>query len=146
MLSLFVCVAAGVVFAVMAGRGAYHTYRLNSDGLRAAATVEDVHALGRDSYVTVRFVTADGREVTARVGDFSWSPPPRPGDAVTVLYDPRTPDGVLRDARMSGDYLLALIALLAAGSLGVGGPLVLRRTWSMWQDNAEAWRSGRHFA
>ncbi|MEV0878754.1 DUF3592 domain-containing protein [Micromonospora echinofusca] len=92
---------------------AYRTHRLNTYGVRAPATVLEVHGLQRDSYVVASFTTADGHHVVTRVSDYYWRPRPRVGDAATVVYDPASPDAIVRDVRMGGDYRTAW--------LGVGG-------------------------
>ncbi|MFG1887948.1 hypothetical protein ACGFIR_08755 [Micromonospora sp. NPDC049051] len=68
------------------------------------------------------------------------------GDAATVLYDPADPTGIVRDVRIGDDTVMAWLGVILAVAWGVGGGVFLWRTWSMWRENAEDWRSGRHFA
>lgn len=145
-LSLVLCIGFAGLFGLMAGTGLHDTRRLHEHGVHTPATVVRVHALGRDSYVTVEFTAADGQQITADVYDFYWRPRPRSGDEVTVVYDPQSPDTILRDARIGDDYGLPIFSLALAVGLAVGGSVMLRRTWPVWLDNAEAWRTGRHFA
>lgn len=71
-----------------------------------AATVIDVHSCsgrGCDSHVRVRFQTAGGREVTAKMTEVYWDPEPRVGDVLTVRYNERDPEHYLRDERLGND-------------------------------------------
>ncbi|WDZ82178.1 DUF3592 domain-containing protein [Micromonospora cathayae] len=134
------------VFGYLGVESAHHTYRLNHHGVPAGATVREVNAQAREAYVVVAFTTADGRQVRAEVTEYRWHPRPRVGDAARVVYDPAAPADIVRDARWGDDYLDAWFALGLAVALGVGGGVFLVRTWSMWRENAEDWRAGRHVA
>ncbi|MCX4385602.1 DUF3592 domain-containing protein [Micromonospora peucetia] len=125
---------------------AYRSHRLNTYGVHAEATVLEVHSLGRNSYVVASFTTADGHHVVTQITDYYWSPRPRVGDAATVLYDPASPDAIVRDIRIGDESLTAWVFFGLVVTLVSGGGVSLWRTWSMWRENAEDWRSGRHFA
>ncbi|BCJ75089.1 hypothetical protein CS0771_46330 [Catellatospora sp. IY07-71] len=146
LLSLVLNIAVACVFVLMAEASRYQTRRLDEHGVRAPAVVVKVDSRGRDSSVTVLFTTADGRRVTTEVHDYYWRPRPEVGDTPTVVYDPQAPATIVRDARMGGDHVLPLLMFVLAGALGIGGSAMLVRSWLMWRDNAEAWRTDRHFA
>lgn len=144
--SLMVLLLGAVVFLWLGVDSAHRAHRLAAYGVRAEATVLEVHHLQRDSYVVAAFTTADGLRVVAQVSDYYWNPPPVVGDAATVLYDPADPAGIVRDVRLGDDSVMAWLGVVLAVAWGVGGGVLLWRTWSMWRENAEDWRSGRHFA
>ncbi|WP_433349131.1 DUF3592 domain-containing protein [Micromonospora sp. CA-111912] len=146
LLSLVVLLFAAVGLLLLGIDSAYRTHRLNTYGVHAAATVLEVHGLGQNSYVVASFTTADGHHVVTQITDYYWNPRPRVGDAATVLYDPASPDAIVRDVRIGDDHLTAWVGFGLGAALGSGGAVFLWRTWSMWRENAEDWRSGRHFA
>ncbi|MFF3866436.1 DUF3592 domain-containing protein [Micromonospora sp. NPDC001898] len=146
LLSLVVLLLGSVAFLLLGIDSAYRTHRLNTYGVRASATVLEVHGLQRDSYVVAAFTTADGHHHVTQITDYYWNPRPRVGDAATVLYDPASPDAIVRDVRIGDDYLTAWVGVGLVVALGSGGGVFLWRTWSMWRENAEDWRSGCHFA
>ncbi|MGN9766989.1 DUF3592 domain-containing protein [Micromonospora sp. SD12] len=146
LLSLVVLLLGAVVFVLLGIDSAHRAHRLDAYGVRAAATVLEVHDLQRDSYVVAAFTTADGHHVVTQVSDYYWRPRPRVGDAATVLYDPADPAGIVRDVRIGDDSVMAWLGVGLGVALGLGGGVFLWRTWSMWRENAEDWRSGRHFA
>lgn len=77
---------------------------------------------------------------------YYWRPRPRVGDAATVVYDPASPDAIVRDVRIGDDRYAAWVGIGLVVALGSGGGVFLWRTWPIWRENAEDWRSGRHFA
>ena len=146
LLSLVVLVLGTAVFVLLGVGSAYRTHRLNTYGVRAEATLLDVHSFSRNSYVVAEFTTADGRRVVAKINDYYWTPTPQVGDAATILYDPAAPDEIVRDVRIGNGYLMAWVGVGLGVAMGAGGGVFLSRTWSMWRENAEDWRFGRHFA
>jgi hypothetical protein len=98
---------------------------LRDHGIRTPAVVTAVQD-GRDSYVTVRFMTRAGTTVTADVGHYEWQPEPRVGDGPTVVYDPDDPAGNVADVRMGPDFLSPW--LFAAGAVAAAGAFL--GTWT----------------
>ncbi|MFG2061629.1 DUF3592 domain-containing protein [Micromonospora sp. NPDC048871] len=139
-------VAMVVVIVSLEGRSIHRTHRLDTHGVQAEATVREVHALGRNSYVLVAFTTAEGRQVVAEVTDYRWVPGPKVGDIATVRYDPADPRRNVRDVRIDDGYLEPVVIIAVTVMFGVVGGVLLWWTRSMWRQNAEDWRSGRHFA
>ncbi|MEU2664309.1 DUF3592 domain-containing protein [Micromonospora sp. DT46] len=146
LLSLVVLLVGAVGLLLLQIDSAYRTHRLNTYGVRATATVLEVHGLQRDSYVVASFTTADGHDVVTQVSDYYWRPRPRVGDAATVVYDPASPDAIVRDVRIGDDRYAAWVGIGLVVALGSGGGVFLWRTWPIWRENAEDWRSGRRFA
>lgn len=102
----------------------------------ADATVIGIERDGRDKAsdrVVVRFTTADGREVTADVGDWDWDNGAAVGQVQAVLYDPEDPESLVADTRVgprddsrflyAGTGLLFMVfgVLLALGRLRLPG-------------------------
>lgn len=141
---LLVVVAAIIV--LLGAQSVYRAHRLDTHGVQAQATVREVHPLGRNSYVLLAFTTAEGRHVVAEVTDYYWIPEPQVGDVATVRYDPAHPQRNVRDVRVGDGYLEGVVGVALGSVLGVGGGVLLWRSWSTWRENAEDWRSGRHFA
>jgi hypothetical protein len=117
-LLLLVMLACGIgaVFA----RGA--ATALRDHGLVTTGEVLEVHDERRDNYVVVRFEDDHGREVTADVGNYRWSPRPQVGDRPQLVYDPDNPSGSVADTRNGPDFFsvwaLAIGALLAGALIG----------------------------
>ena len=110
--------------------GAVVTYRsataLRDPGQLVTGEVVEVHPERRDSFVVVRFPDAQGREVTAEVGNYVWDPRPRVGDRPHLVYDPDNPSGNVADVRMGPDVFSAWA--LAAGALLAAALVVPTRT------------------
>ncbi|MEW2476262.1 DUF3592 domain-containing protein [Micromonospora gifhornensis] len=139
-------VALLAVIVPLEVRSFHRTHRLHNYGVQTEATVREVHAQGRNSYVLVAFTTAEGRQVVAEVTDYRWNPEPQVGDVATVRYDPEDPRRNVRDVRIGAGYLEPVVAIAVTVMFGVGGGVLLWRTRSVWRQNAEDWRSGHHFA
>ncbi|WP_326948554.1 DUF3592 domain-containing protein [Amycolatopsis sp. NBC_01307] len=117
----------GLVLAVAVALGAVAVQRtesrLRASGQEAPATVTAVVPTKSSYNVDVRFTTADGREITARLKDFPRDPGLATGDRLRVGYDPERPDATLWDVRdplaFTGAtiFLAALSAVLAAASI-----------------------------
>jgi hypothetical protein len=139
--ALVACALTTLALAAGAAVSAYDTNRLNTYGVRASATVLEVHA-GSSSSVRARFTTADGRTIVTEIHDYYWDPVPREGDAATVVYDPDDPANVVRDVRVGDGYLGAWLWGGLALLFLVGGGVFFVRTWGIWMALAEAWRAG----
>ncbi|WP_328456825.1 DUF3592 domain-containing protein [Amycolatopsis sp. NBC_00438] len=117
----------GLVLAVAVALGAVAVQRtesrLRASGQEAPATVTAVVPARSGYNVDVRFTTAAGREITARLKDFPRDPGLAAGDRLRVGYDPERPDTTLWDVRdplaFTGAtiFLAALSAVLAAASI-----------------------------
>ena len=118
---------AGLVLALAVALGAAAVQRtesrLRASGLEAPATVTEVVPTKSGYNVNVRFTTADGREITARLENFPRDPGLGAGDRLRVGYDPERPDATLWDVRdplaFTGAtiFLATLSAVLAAASI-----------------------------
>jgi hypothetical protein len=139
--ALAACSLTTLVLATVAAVSAYETNRLNTHGVRASATVLEVHG-GSSSSVRARFTTADGRTIVTEIHDYYWDPVPRKGDTATVVYDPDDPPNVVRDVRMGDGYLDAWVPGGLALLFLVGGAIFFARTWDTWMILANAWRAG----
>ncbi|MEV4480099.1 DUF3592 domain-containing protein [Micromonospora coxensis] len=111
--------------------GAVEAYQkavaLRDHGLVVNATVREVHRRGDDSYVRVRFTTADGTVVETDVHDFRVDPEPVEGQTMRVRYAATDPVEHVQDARQRPDFVDVWIqavggaALLAFGTIVVVG-------------------------
>ncbi|MFJ1767341.1 DUF3592 domain-containing protein [Amycolatopsis sp. NPDC088138] len=118
--------AAGLVLALAVAFEAVAVQRtgsrLSTSGQEAPATVTEILPHRSGYNVQVRFTTADGREISARLVNFPRDPGLGVGDRLRVGYDPERPDATLWDVRDPLDYtgsaifLAALSAVLAAAS------------------------------
>ncbi|WP_169984425.1 DUF3592 domain-containing protein [Microbispora sp. H10836] len=86
-------------------------------GLRASRSDD-----GTVYYPTIRFTTMYGQQVEAETAYGSNPPPARPGEEVTVLYDPAKPTRIRIDSAagsgtlLGGVFLAVGIVLFAAGA------------------------------
>ncbi|MEU7887721.1 DUF3592 domain-containing protein [Microbispora bryophytorum] len=86
-------------------------------GLRASRSDD-----GTSYYPTIRFTTVYGQQVEAETTYGSNPPPARPGEEVTVLYDPARPTRIRLDsaagsgALLGGIFLAVGVALFTAGA------------------------------
>ena len=82
------------------------------------------------SYPVVRYRTMDGREVVFR-SDFGAQPSPwRPGQPVTVLYNPANPQEARIETAARSAGLPALFVVLAVGMAGIATVVVLFIWWA----------------
>jgi hypothetical protein len=82
------------------------------------------------SYPVVRYRTVDGREVVFR-SDLGAQPSPwRPGQPVTVLYNPADPQEARIDSKVRSAALPALFVVLAVGMAGIATVVVLFIYWA----------------
>lgn len=123
---------AGVIMCCVATYMWWTAERLHDHGQVAEATVVGLDRGSRSKAsdrVVVRFTSADGRDVTARVGDWDWDNGAAVGQTQTVLYDPDDPASLVADTRVgprddsrflyAGTGLAAMVfgALLALGRI-----------------------------
>ncbi|GIH64616.1 MULTISPECIES: DUF3592 domain-containing protein [Microbispora] len=86
-------------------------------GLRASRSDD-----GTSYYPTIRFTTLYGQQVEAETTYGSNPPPARPGEEVTVLYDPARPTRIRIDSAagsgtlLGGIFLAVGIVLFTAGA------------------------------
>ncbi|MGI5158245.1 DUF3592 domain-containing protein [Microbispora sp. CA-102843] len=86
-------------------------------GLRASRSDD-----GTSYYPTIRFTTMYGQQVEAETTYGSNPPPARPGEEVTVLYDPARPTRIRIDSAagngtlLGGIFLAVGIVLFTAGA------------------------------
>jgi hypothetical protein len=86
-------------------------------GLRASRSDD-----GTSYYPTIRFTTIYGQQVEAETTYGSNPPPARPGEEVTVLYDPARPTRIRIDSAagsgtlLGGIFLAVGIVLFTAGA------------------------------
>lgn len=92
------------------------------------ASFGTVTSTGGSLYPTVRFTTADGREVTAQSHVGSNPPPGKVGDTVGVLYDPRNPERVRVDTRTGRGCCLGVAFLLIGAALIAAAIVILVAT------------------
>jgi len=113
--------AAVAIFALLALVFAYHTHALRDRGLEADAAVLDKS--GHDpERITVRFTTRDGQAIQDDTEYYvDHDPAVRPGDTITVVYDPTDPH-TFQDVRWGKDYTMA--AIFALGAMGLAAFLV----------------------
>lgn len=85
---------------------------------------------GSLSYPVVRYRTMDGQEVVFR-SDFGAQPPPwRPGQPVTVLYNPANPQEARIETAARSTALPGLFVALAIGMAGIATVVVLFIWWA----------------
>ena len=128
-------VAAVLVGAVLSGRR--ESRRFAAGAARAQGVVVELasgpaagpQVPGPLSYPVVRYRTADGREVVFR-SDFGAQPSPwRPGQPVTVLYDPGDPQRARIETRARSTALPALFVVLAVAMAGFATLVFLLIHW-----------------
>jgi hypothetical protein len=109
---------------------------LRDTGHRATARVLEVRLRGRDpDYADVRFVTEDGREVTAEVEVTAMASFPDVGDEIDIVYDPDDPAEEVAVAEVHRVFywldVLLWVPLLGLSlgwiPLAIGGVKVSRR-------------------
>ncbi|MFB9237018.1 DUF3592 domain-containing protein [Plantactinospora siamensis] len=85
---------------------------LRDRGRQASATVIKVHS-GKAGRTVVQFSTAEGRQLTALIGQGDGAPgwQPRVGDEVPIVYDPQKPTADVRDARAPENHHTAYFSL-----------------------------------
>ncbi|MDP9861050.1 MULTISPECIES: DUF3592 domain-containing protein [Streptosporangium] len=106
--------AAAIFFFLAATAEGISVNGLRDHGLRAQATVVEVHG-GRNSYVMAEFTTNQGQFVLVKVEAYCWTPRPQVGDTATLIYESDNPANV-QDTRISANHgrtiLLVLIGLV----------------------------------
>jgi hypothetical protein len=126
------------VFVVYAVNSRRESRRFAAGAARAQGVVVDLVAgptpgpqsTGTLSYPVVRYRTVDWREVVFR-SDFGAQPPPwRPGQPVTVLYDPADPQQARIETAARSTGLPALFVVLAVGMAGIATVVVLFIVWA----------------
>ncbi len=117
--------AVGVLFA---GLG-FHSYRSTRAFLARAHRVPGVvvdlswsrSRNGGTYHPVLRFQTLDGRTVQATSDVGSRPAPARPGQAVTVLYDPENPQEARLDTMTGRGTLLGVIFMVIGALVAIGG-------------------------
>ncbi|WP_433355545.1 DUF3592 domain-containing protein [Microtetraspora malaysiensis] len=103
--------AAAIFFLLAAIAEGISVNGLRDHGLRAQATVVEVHG-GRSSYVMAEFTTNRGQFVLVEVDDYYWIPRPQVGDTATLIYEPDNPANV-QDARIAVNHTITIILVLS---------------------------------
>ncbi|TDC84110.1 hypothetical protein E1193_06830 [Micromonospora sp. KC606] len=115
--------------------GAVGAYRkavdLRDHGLVTTADVREVHRLGDDSYVRVRFDTTDGTGVETDVYDFRADPEPVEGGTMRVRYAPADPVHHVQDARLGPDFLDVWLRALGGAALLAFGTVLVVASWGL---------------
>lgn len=101
------------------------TQRFVASASRASGTVIELERRqsgddGPTYYPVIRFIDADGREVTFTSSTGSNPPSKREGDKVDVLYDPKNPN----EAELNSFFALWFGPLMVGGLFGTIFPLV----------------------
>ncbi len=87
---------------------------------------EDPDTVGRVQeyyYAIIEFTTADGATVRAK-SQIGHGRPPRIGDTVSILYDPRRPEDI-REATFTGTWLFPSLTIGIGGLATLIGVLLL---------------------
>ncbi|MFG2055345.1 DUF3592 domain-containing protein [Micromonospora sp. NPDC048930] len=135
-------VACGVLAVINCGAGALvDGQHLRERGETTSAVVEEARKQRRGVWITVRFTTARGEVVSARLVETP-EDLPSPGDRLTVVHDPEEPEYAYLSGYEPSVFGPVLFIALGAVS-GVLYGWYLRRTWSHWRDQAENWRHRR---
>ncbi|MGB2567707.1 hypothetical protein ACPFP2_04525 [Micromonospora citrea] len=131
-------VCAGLLTFLVTGfvwAGAVEAYQkavaLRDHGLVVTATVREVHRLGDDSYVRVRFTTADGTVVETDVHDFRVDPEPVEGQTMRIRYAATDPVDHVQDARHRPDFVDVWLRAIGGAALLVFGTVVVVGSWAM---------------
>ncbi len=131
-------VVVGLTFVVGGARTRRSSRQFLSVALRAPGTVTDLRFRremrgegGGAWFPVLRFATAEGLQVDAEAIFGRMPAPARPGDVVTVLYDPANPTRAAleghADGALTGTILIVLGWLLVPLGLGIVGILLLLR-------------------
>ena len=126
------------VFVVYAVNSRRESQRFAAGAARAQGVVVDLVAgptpgpqsTGTVAYPVVRYRTTDGREVVFRSDLGSQPSPWRPGQPVTVLYDPTDPQQARIETAARSTGLPALFVVLAVGMAGIATVVVLFIVWA----------------
>lgn len=124
--------AVVTVFLWVGAAGAYRkAVDLRDHGAVTTADVLQVQRLGDDSYVRVRFTTADGAVVEADVHDFRVDPEPVEGATMQVRYAPAEPVRHIQDARLGPDFVDVWVRALGGLALLAFGTFVVLGSWGL---------------
>jgi hypothetical protein len=140
-MSLWVLVliwAVAAVFVAYAIRGRRESRQFAAGAARAQGVVVELvggpapgpQTPGMLSYPVVRYRATDGQEVVFR-SNFGARPSPwRPGQPVTVLYNPANPQEARIETSARSTGLPALFVVLAVGMAGIASVVVLFIWWA----------------
>ncbi|MEV4295293.1 DUF3592 domain-containing protein [Microbispora rosea] len=116
----------GLVFGLIGGGITMNAREFRRRAQRAHGLVVGLRASRSDDgtsyYPTIRFTTVYGQQVEAETTFGSNPPPARPGEEVTVLYDPARPTRIRIDSAagsgtlLGGIFLAVGIVLFTAGA------------------------------
>ncbi|MEV1203558.1 DUF3592 domain-containing protein [Microbispora rosea] len=116
----------GLVFGLIGGGITMNAREFRRRAQRARGLVVGLRASRSDDgtsyYPTIRFTTVYGQQVEAETTFGSNPPPARPGEEVTVLYDPARPTRIRIDSAagsgtlLGGIFLAVGIILFTAGA------------------------------
>ncbi|GIH48444.1 Protein of unknown function [Microbispora rosea] len=116
----------GLVFGLIGGGITMNAREFRRRAQRARGLVVGLRASRSDDgtsyYPTIRFTTVYGQQVEAETTFGSNPPPARPGEEVTVLYDPARPTRIRIDSAagsgtlLGGIFLAVGIVLFTAGA------------------------------
>ncbi|GLX09731.1 DUF3592 domain-containing protein [Microbispora sp. NBRC 16548] len=116
----------GLVFGLIGGGITMNAREFRRRAQRSRGLVVGLRASRSDDgtsyYPTIRFTTVYGQQVEAETTYGSNPPPARPGEEVTVLYDPARPTRIRIDsaagsgALLGGIFLTVGIVLFTAGA------------------------------
>lgn len=141
-LAVFVAVLfilVGLTFIIAGVRARRSSRQFASVAVRAPGTVTELrwrkivrgHTGGGGWFPVLRFATADGRHVHTEAIFGRMPAPARPGDSVSVLYDPADPTRAALEGHtngaLTGTIGIILGSLFVALGLGILGILVLVR-------------------
>lgn len=116
----------GLVFGLIGGGITMNAREFRRRAQRSRGLVVGLRASRSDDgttyYPTIRFTTVYGQQVEAETTYGSNPPPARPGEEVTVLYDPARPTRIRIDSAagrgtlLGGIFLAVGIILFTAGA------------------------------
>ncbi|WP_182902246.1 DUF3592 domain-containing protein [Microbispora sp. H10830] len=116
----------GLVFGLIGGGITMNAREFRRRAQRSRGLVVGLRASRSDDgttyYPTIRFTTVYGQQVEAETTYGSNPPPARPGEEVTVLYDPARPTRIRIDSAagsgtlLGGIFLTVGIVLFTAGA------------------------------